>query len=245
MKTTTLILGATLLAGAGAGAEAARLLPVSGRAVFEAGSTGRAVVLQGENAVRIEAQMGTRSRVFVSDKDGVWELSPVGATRWDAKDWEAATLWLAVLLRGVDPKASGVRVAKGVLAGLDEHRLGRVVLPRLEVERDARGVSGYSVGGVTVRRTEIGPLPALAADAFAVSGKKERGLAGLARLTEGLTGGKKGEASSTAAARGVTEEERKLGATYDFEAVERVEARATADRDVDEFLRAGKLGGGR
>jgi hypothetical protein len=203
------------------------------------------VVLQGESAVRIEAQVGTRSRVFVSDKDGVWELSPVGATRWDAKDWEAGTLWLAVLLRGVDAKAKGVRVANGVLAGMDEHRLGKAVLPRIEVQRDTKGVSGYAVGGVTVRRTEVGPLPALATDAFAVTGKKEKGLAGLARMTEGLTGGKKGEASSTAAARGVTEEEKKLGTTYDFAAIEGVEARTTAEKDVDEFIRAGKLGGGR
>ena len=45
---------------------------------------------------------------------------------------------------------------------------------------------------MSVTRIEVGPLPALAADTFVVTGKKEKGLASLARLTEGLTGGQKG-----------------------------------------------------
>ncbi|MGV8040051.1 MAG: hypothetical protein AB2L07_08235 [Thermoanaerobaculaceae bacterium] len=244
MLTRISSIGCALLLGVGAVGESVRLLATPGRGVFKAGSAGQAVVLQGESAIRIEARLGERTRVFVSDRDGVWELSSVGATRWDAKDWEAANLWLAVLLRGVDPKASGVRAANGILAGMDEKKLGKATLPRLEVQRDARGVSAYVVGGVTVTRAEVGPLPALAADAFVVKGKKEGGLSKLAQLTEGLTGGQKGEASSTAAARGVTEEERKLGSTYDFAAVEAIEKRATADKDVDEFVRSGKLGGG-
>lgn len=244
MLTRISIIGCALLVGVGAVGESARLLATPGRAVLKAGSAGQAVVLQGETAVRIEARLGERERVFVSDKDGVWELSSVGATRWDAKEWEAANLWLAVLLRGVDPKASGVRAANGILAGVEEKKLGKVVMPRLETRRDSRGVSGYVVGGLTVTRTEVGPLPALAADAFVVKGKKEGGLSKLAQLTEGLTGGQKGEASSTAAARGVTEEEHKLGSTYDFAAVEAIEKRATAEKDVDEFIRSGRLGGG-
>lgn len=229
--------------GVGVG-EAARLLVMPGRAVFSAGPTGRAVVLQAEAATRVEATLGERKRVFVTDKDGVWELSPVGATRWDEKSWEPDTLWLAVLLRGIDPKAGGVRAANGVLAGMDEKKVGTAVLPGLEALRDGKGVTALVAGGVKVTRTEIGPLPALAADAFVVTGKKEKGLSSLARLTEGLTGGQKGSASSTAAARGVTDEEKKLGATYDFAAVESIEARSLSEKDVDDFIRAGKLGGG-
>lgn len=244
MLTRVSIFGCALLLAVGAAGESARLLATPGRAVFRAGGAGQAVVLQGEAAVRIEARLGERARLFVSDKDGVWELSSVGATRWDAKDWDATNLWLAVLLHGVDPKATGVRAAGGVLAGMHGRRLGKAAIPPLEVRRDARGVAGYVVAGTTVTRMEVGPLPALAADAFVVKDKKEGGLARLARLTEGLTGGRQGEATSTAAARGVTEEERKLGSTYDFAAVERIERRGVPEQEVDEFVRLGGLGGG-
>lgn len=239
------IIGCAVLVGIGAAGEGARLLATPGRAVFQAGSAGRAVVLQGESAVRVEARLGERTRVFVSDKDGVWELSSVGATRWDAKSWDPASLWLAVLLRGADPKATGVRTANGVLAGMDEQRLGMAAIPRLDVRIDARGVSGYTVANIAVTRTEIGPLPDLAGDAFVVKGKKEGALSKLAQLTEGLRGGQQGEATSTAAARGVTEEERKLGSTYDFAAVEAIEKRTVSGRDVDDFIRSGNLGGGK
>ncbi|HNX49244.1 MAG TPA: hypothetical protein PLS53_08995 [Thermoanaerobaculaceae bacterium] len=234
-----------VLLGVGAGVgEAARLLVMPGRAVFSAGLAGRAVVLQAEAATRVEAMVGERTRVFVTDKDGVWELSAVGATRWDEKNWEAGTLWLATLLRGIDPKAGGVRTAGGVLAGMDERKVGKVTLPSLETQRDPRGVTALTVGGVNVTRTAVGPLPALAAEAFVVTGKKEKGLATLARLTEGLTGGQKGSAGSTAAARGVTAEEKKLGTTYDFASVEKVEAMSVSEKEVDDFIRSGNLGGG-
>lgn len=203
------------------------------------------MVLQGEAATRVEATVGERTRVFVTDKGGVWELSAVGATRWDEKNWEPGTLWLAALLRGIDPRAGGVRSANGVLAAMDEKKMGKATLPGLETQRDGKGVTALTVSGVRVTRGEVGPLPALAADAFVVTGKKEKGLATLARLTDGLTGGQKGSAGSTAAARGVTDEEKKLGGTYDFASVERIEATSVSDPDVDDFIRAGKLGGGR
>ena len=139
---TRWVLWMAVMLGVGVGVgEAARLLVTPGRAVFSAGPAGRAVVLQAEAATRVEATVGERKRVFVTDKDGVWELSSVGATRWDEKSWEAGALWLAALLRGIDPKAGGVRAANGVLAGMDEKKVGQATLPRLETQRDGKGVT--------------------------------------------------------------------------------------------------------
>jgi hypothetical protein len=105
-------------------------------------------------------------------------------------------------------------------------------------------VVGYTVGDVEVKRTESGPLPQLAADAFSVPKKQRSGLAKLADATAGLFASDKPTVSSTAGARGVTEEEKKLGSTYNFAAVEKVEKLTVDQADVDKFIRAGKLGGG-
>lgn len=226
------------------GASAARLLVVPGRAVFAGPGGSKAVVLQAESAARVEVTSGGKTSVFVADADGVWAITSVGGVGWQERRWQEADAWLLAVLVALDPKASGVRSERGVVKGYQPPAGARTPLGAVEYRSDSRGVVSYTVAGTVVRRSEVGPLPQLAADAFAVPKKQKGGLARLADATAGLAASDAPKVSSTAGARGVTEEEKKLGKGYDFAAVEKVEKIAVSPADVDAFIRAGKLGGG-
>ncbi len=233
-----------LLGLATAEAEAARLLANPGRAVYAGPAQGKAVVLQAEDAARVEVTAGGKTSVFVADADGVWAITSIGGVAWQERRWAQGDTWVLALLVALDPKAQGVRTERGLPRSYQPQSEGKVQIPAVEYRRDSKGVVGYTVGGVEVKRTESGPLPPLAADAFAVPKKQRSGLARLAEATAGLFASDKPVVSSTAGARGVTEEEKKLGSTYNFAAVEKVEKTTVDQADVDAFIRAGKLGGG-
>jgi len=223
---------------------AARLLASPGRAVYAGPARGRAVVLQAEGAARVEVTAGGKTSVFVADDEGVWAITSVGSVAWQERRWRQEDGWVLALLVALDPKVQGVRSERGVAKRYQPQRGAKVEVPAVEYTRDEKGVVGYTVGGVEVKRTEVGPLPQLGADAFNVPKKKRSGLAGLADATAGLFASDKPTVSSTAGARGVSEEEKKLGRGYDFAAVEKVEKLSVDQADVTKFIRAGKLGGG-
>jgi hypothetical protein len=233
-----------LLALTATEAGAARLLATTGRAVFAGPAEGKAVVLQAEAATRIEVTAGGKTSVFVADSEGVWAITSVGGVAWQERRWPQGDAWVLALLVALDPKAQGVRTEHGLPTRYEPPPGAKVQIPAVAYRRDSKGVVGYAVGDIQVKRTESGPLPQLAADAFAVPKKQRTGLAKLADATAGLFASDKPNVSSTAGARGVTEEEKKLGSGYDFAAVEKVE-KTTVDRaDVEKFIRDGKLGGG-
>lgn len=239
---SVLVLALLYLAAADAGA--ARLLAKTGRAVYTGPAQGKAVVLQAEAATRVEVTAGGKSSVFVADGDGVWAITSVGGVAWQERRWSQGDAWVLALLVALDPKAEGVRTERGLPRSYQPQSGSKVQIPAVEYRRDSKGVVGYTVGAVEVRRTESGPLPQLTADAFAVPKKQRSGLAKLADATAGLFASDKPAVSSTAGARGVTEEEKKLGSSYNFAAVEKVEKVTVEQGDVDNFIRAGKLGGG-
>jgi hypothetical protein len=231
-----------LLAAAEAGA--ARLLTATGRAVYAGPGQGKAVVLQAEAGTRVEVTAGGKTTVFVADGEGVWAITSVGSVAWQERRWQPGDAWVLALLVAIDPKAQGVRADHGLPKSYEPPPGAKVKIPAVEYRRDSKGIAGYTVGEVQVTRTESGPLPQLAADAFAVPKKQRSGLAKLADATVGLVASDSPAVSSTAGARGVTEEEKKVGSGYDFAAVEKVEKITVSPADVDKFIRAGKLGGG-
>lgn len=224
-------------------AQAGRVLPATGRAVYQVGSE-KAVVLQAEGAARLEYSAAGKTRVFIADLKGMWEVSQVGAVPWRDQSWGDRNAWVTVLLQLLDPASKGIQPAKGVAAAVSATKLKTVTVPAVTLGADARGVSGFTVGSVAVRRTEAGPLPGLAADTFKLPKKQSSGLAALLKASDGATGGQDKGVSATAGARGVTTAEKQLGSSYSFEAVERIEATTINDAEVDAFIRAGKLGGG-
>jgi hypothetical protein len=229
---------------ASAEAHAAHLLATTGRAVYTGPDQAKAVVLQADAGTRIEVTAGGKTSVFVADGDGVWAITGVGGVAWQERRWQHGDAWVLALLVALDPKAQGVRTERGLPTSYQPPSGAKVQIPAVVYRRDSKGISAYTVGEIQVRRTESGPLPQLAADAFAVPKKQRTGLAKLAEATAGLFAADKPAVSSTAGARGVTEEEKKLGSGYNFAAVEKVETITVDAADVDRFIRAGKLGGG-
>jgi hypothetical protein len=242
MKPSRVVLVA-LLGLAAAEARAARLLATPGRSVF-AGVGGKAVVLQAEGATRVEVTAGGKTSVFVADDEGVWAITGVGGVAWQERRWQQGDAWVLALLVALDPKAQGVRTERGLPTRYQPQSGSKVQIPAVEYRRDAKGIVSYTAGAIQVKRTESGPLPQLAADAFAVPRKQRSGLGKLADAAAGLFASDKPNVSSTAGARGVTEEEKKLGTSYNFVAVEKVEKITVDQAEVDKFIRAGKLGGG-
>jgi hypothetical protein len=233
-----------LLGLAAAEVQAARLLVTTGRAVYTGPDQGKAVVLQAEAATRVEVWAGGKTSVFIADGEGVWAITGVGGVAWQERRWQQGDAWVLALLVALDPKGRGVRTEGGLPTSYQPPADAKVQIPAVVYRRDSKGVVGYTAGDVQVKRTESGPLPQLAADAFAVPKKQRTGLARLADATAGLFASDKPTVSSTAGARGVTEEEKKLGSSYDFAAVEKVEKTTVDPADVDKFIRDGKLGGG-
>jgi hypothetical protein len=229
---------------AAAEARAARLLVTPGRAVFTGPAQNKAVVLQAEGATRVEVTAGGKTSVFVADSEGVWAITSVGGVAWQERRWQQGDAWVLALLVALDPKAQGVRTERGLPKSYQPQSGSKVKIPAVAYRSDSKGVVGYTVGELEVKRTEAGPLPQLAADAFAVPKKQRTGLAKLADATAGLFASDKPAVSSTAGARGVTDEEKKLGTSYNFVAVEKVEKITVDQAEVDKFIRAGKLGGG-
>jgi hypothetical protein len=234
---------AVVVALAAAASEAAQLLVSPGRAVFTLEDE-KVVVYQAEAATRVEATVSGKKRVFVADADGVWSVSSVGSVPWRETRWSEDDEWIAALLVVLDRQATGVRSEKGIATAYEPVASFKPKLSRVDYRRDSKGVSGYTVAGVEVRRTEVGPLTGLAPDAFATPNRQRSGLAKLADATKGLVASDQPKVSSTAGARGVSEEEKKLGNTYNFAAVEKVERTRVDDAEVDAFIRTGKLGGG-
>ncbi|HVN31087.1 MAG TPA: hypothetical protein VMT45_03795 [Thermoanaerobaculaceae bacterium] len=233
-----------LLTVAFAEAHAAHLLTTTGRAVFAGPDQGKAVVLQAEAGTRVEITAGGKTSIFVADREGVWAITGVGGVAWQERRWQQGDAWVLALLVALDPKAQGVRTESGLPTSYQPPSGAKVQIPAVVYRRDSKGIAGYTVGDLQVKRTESGPLPQLSADAFAVPKKQRSGLARLADATAGLFASDKPAVSSTAGARGVTEEEKKLGSSYNFAAVEKVEKITVDAADVDRFIRAGKLGGG-
>lgn len=233
-----------LLTMASVDVRAARLLVTTGRAVFAGAGQAKAVVLQGEAATRVEVTADGKTSVFVADDEGVWAITSVGGAAWQERRWQQGDAWVLALLVALDPKAQGVRTERGLPTRYEPQSGSKVQIPAVEYHRDSKGIVSYTAGTIQVKRTESGPLPQLAADAFAVPKKQRSGLAKLADATAGLFASDKPNVSSTAGARGVTEEEKKLGSSYNFAAVEKVEKTSVDRADVDRFIREGKLGGG-
>jgi hypothetical protein len=242
MRTHPAVLAAALACAAVAG-EAAQLLVNPGCAVFSYEGD-KVVIYQAEAATRVEATVGGKKRVFVANSDGLWSVSSVGSVPWRETRWSPDDEWVAALLVVLDRQATGVRSEKGIATAYEPVASFKPKLERVDYRRDAKGVSGYTVGGVEVHRTEIGALPGLPPDAFATPNRQRSGLAKLADATKGLVASDQPKVSSTAGARGVSEEEKKLGNSYNFAAVEKVERTRVDEVEVDAFIRAGKLGGG-
>src|SRR4030042_3907935 len=157
-----------LLSLASVEVRAARLLATTGRAVFAGPDQGKAVVLQAEAATRVEVTAGGKASVFVTDDEGVWAITGVGGVAWQERRWQQGDAWVLALLVALDPKAQGVRTERGLPTRYQPQSGSKVQIPAVEYRRDAKGIVSYTARAIQGKRTESGPLPQLAADAFAV-----------------------------------------------------------------------------